>query len=40
MKLLSDLQVKMPKMFSDGRRLQLIVCSTNEFDDKVVYGTK
>lgn len=27
MKLLSDLQVKMPKMFSDGRRLQLIVCS-------------
>ena len=27
MKLLSDLQVKMLKMFSGGRRLQLIVCS-------------
>ena len=44
MKMLSDLQAKMPKMFSDGRRLQLIVCSATlhnfevkKFAEKLMY---
>ena len=44
MQLLANLQAKMPKMFNDGRRLQLIVCSATlhnfevkKFAEKLMY---